>query len=270
MSSFDPVAAQQAATARMRADDAGRAFLYNRARSFGAIAYSPSIRRTGCSWEQTSVAEARRVALHWCSAADARIVVEGQLTYLALAVALDGRYGWAADSRSRRAERTALRYCEGPSPRIVVLLDTLRGLITLEDPPQKSKEQFAQEAREAHEAAYEIFLQRTGWGAIACSRATMRFSYSQNQDGAESAVREAIRNCNQPDAVALISGYDSYLAVVRCSGNFAGGRSNDPDKAEQLALAEGAQFGPSPEPLLLLHTRQGVIKPPQPPPRLTL
>ena len=98
----------------------------------------------------------------------------------------------------------------------------------------------------------------------------MRVSYSQNQDGAESAAREAIRNCHQPGAVALLSGYDSYLAVVRCSGHFAGGRSNDPGKAEQLALAESAQFGPDPELLLLLHTRQGIIKPPQPPPRLTL
>ena len=95
--------------------------------SYGAIAYSPSTARYGWSYRASDRATAEKVALEKCGTNDASILVWGNSTYLALAVADGGAYGWAWDAKPRAARKRALSECTGPNPRIAVLFDTRRG-----------------------------------------------------------------------------------------------------------------------------------------------
>ena len=97
------------------------------ANGYGAIAFSRSTGRYGWSHHADDRSAAERLALQHCQASDAMIVAWGQSTFLALALADDGAYGWAWDSARNNAARRAIANCTGPNPRIVVLYHTRQG-----------------------------------------------------------------------------------------------------------------------------------------------
>ena len=96
-------------------------------KGFGAIAFSQSTRRYGWSYRAADRPGAERIALQGCQADDARILVWGSNTFLALALADNGAFGWSWDASRRKAGERAVANCAGPNPRIVLLYDTRRG-----------------------------------------------------------------------------------------------------------------------------------------------
>lgn len=108
--------------------DAGIARKLQQERSgFGAIAYSFSTGRCGRSFGLDDQASAESFALQSCGAADAFVAVWGQNTYIALAVAPDGSWGWGYDGRAKLARKRALTACTGQKARIVAVVDTRTG-----------------------------------------------------------------------------------------------------------------------------------------------
>jgi len=94
---------------------------------YGAIAFSASTRRYGYSYGAADRSAAERIALAHCHGSDATILAWGQRTFLALALADDGAYGWAWDSGRNDAAGRAIAGCAGPNPRIVLLFHTSQG-----------------------------------------------------------------------------------------------------------------------------------------------
>ncbi len=100
---------------------------YLRQHAFGAIAYSQTTGRWATSYGQPDRATAETIACDKCGTGDARIVVWGQMTWLALAVGDGGGYGWARDANPEQAKQLALQGCRGTNRRIEVCFDTMRG-----------------------------------------------------------------------------------------------------------------------------------------------
>ena len=234
----------------------GAANIWNINHSFGAIAYSRSSGRFDCSWWCTSYDEANRTALSRCGAGG-EIVVNGQNYHLALALGSAGSWGTGKNVNARYARREALRNCGryGSNARIVLLVQTFHGVKQKEEMPAGPTAPLADQSDPG-----ELLLQRVGWGAISCSPSTRLYSYAINESSAESAGSTAIRNCRQPDAIALTTGFNTHLALARCSGGFGSGRSDNSAEAEQAALRRCAAHGFSPQVLLVLHTLRGVEK----------
>ena len=93
----------------------------------GAIAYSPSTLQPAWSWAHARQEEAERTALAACPHPDARVLVSGWNTYLALAVSRAG-YGWSWDNSVNAARRRARDECrKWGEPHFELLLDTRRG-----------------------------------------------------------------------------------------------------------------------------------------------
>jgi hypothetical protein len=95
---------------------------------FGAIAYSASTRKSGSSWQAPQQAVAERVALEYCAAPDAQVVVTGWNVWLAL---VDGGgvvgSGWGQTAAG--AHQNAAQSCGKPSQscRRLALFDTRYG-----------------------------------------------------------------------------------------------------------------------------------------------
>jgi hypothetical protein len=100
---------------------------------FGAIAYSESTGRYGWFTRALEQEYADKAALSACKAGDARVLTGGYETYLALAVADNGAYGWGCTTcrdlgiTVTVAVEQALANCRGPNGRIVLVLDSTQG-----------------------------------------------------------------------------------------------------------------------------------------------
>lgn len=225
---------------------------------YGAIAYSPSTGRIGWDWRRGSWNEAAQNALFQCGVG-AEIVISGG-GYMALALGSGGAWGTGRGTDPKKAKQEALANCSryGTGARIALVLHGLHGAYELDETasavPTTVASQF--NPTEAHEA----FLQRNGWGALSCSSGSRLYSYAINESSAASAELAAVQNCRQPDAVAVISGFNTHLALARCRGGFGAGQSQDAQEAEQAALRSCLRHGHDPQILLILHTLSGVIK----------
>jgi Domain of unknown function (DUF4189) len=215
-------------------------------RSFGAIAYSATTGRYDGSWNCGSYADACHAALSRCGHG-AQIVAHCQNGYLALAL---GSAGCGADYNvnKRHARRNALKKA-GRHARIVILLHSYRGIeeqIPPTDPPVTVK------------SYQELY----GWGAISYSPKTGLYSFSFRNTSAESAAQAAVDNCNRQsdDAVVLIAGCNTFLALARCEGGFGAGGDYYAAQAEQIALHNCSAHGSRPRIVLLLHTHEGPAK----------
>lgn len=101
---------------------------------WGAIAYSPSTRRTGCVTGYDSQALAERAALAQCGAPDAFVIqsVGGDMG-LAVAVADDGGWAWGANASDSQARREALSRLPKPGARIVAYIHPSQNVLVVED-----------------------------------------------------------------------------------------------------------------------------------------
>ncbi len=97
--------------------------------SYGALAYSQSTGRYGWSFGTPDQASAESLAVQSCGVADAASIACGFNTYLGLAVADGGYYGYGWDSNPRKARERALASCKGANPHIAVLLHTRQGVV---------------------------------------------------------------------------------------------------------------------------------------------
>ncbi|MCC6196407.1 MAG: DUF4189 domain-containing protein [Burkholderiales bacterium] len=93
----------------------------NRATKFGAIAYSPSKRANGITYDFGDRASAERAALNACiersRAGDCRVVIWFSNNCGALATASDGTYGGGYSGNKLGAESRAIQYCRGAGGR---------------------------------------------------------------------------------------------------------------------------------------------------------
>jgi len=78
---------------------------------YDAIAYSPSTRRCGSSWDYQNRAGAESRAVSECGVADCTALLWFQNACGALAVGENGRYGYAWAGTRTEAEQSALNYC---------------------------------------------------------------------------------------------------------------------------------------------------------------
>lgn len=224
--------------------------------SHGAVAYNRSTGRFGYSWRCDGYGQAYQIALSNCSGGE--IVSWGQNVFLALAKGANGSWGTGINVSPKRAKREALRNCSqrGQNARIVLLLQTLQGVRELEQTP-------AAEPPIQQGDPHQIFLQRVGYGAFSVSPSSGLYSYATGQSSIETAQAAAVRNCRQAgarasDAVAVVSGFNTCLALARCNGVFGSAQSDDIHQARQGALQSVAGYGPDPEIVLVIHTIGGV------------
>lgn len=96
---------------------------------YGAIAYSPSTRRFGWSFNCPDQANAEAQARSQIGVADAITLGWGSNSYLALALAEDGSYGYGWDESAFGAADRAMNACTGKNPQLVALVDTIRGMV---------------------------------------------------------------------------------------------------------------------------------------------
>src|SRR5690348_2692795 len=97
-----------------------------------------------------------------------------------------------------------------------------------------------------------------GFGAIAYSPATRRYGWSYNVQGQANAEETAMCNCGASDAIILVWGHHTYLALALAeNGGYGAGWDTKPERAKQQALA--ACPGTACQIVLFLHTRRGVI-----------
>jgi hypothetical protein len=94
---------------------------------FGAIAYSASTGRFGWSFGQDDEATAEQMALGYCEAPDAAIVVWGEDSFIALALGDDGTFGWAWGGKQEEVAARAIASCPGANARLVVLIHSRNG-----------------------------------------------------------------------------------------------------------------------------------------------
>lgn len=91
---------------------------------YAAIAYSPSMRRWGTSWNHTDLNDAKFAALRQCPYGDARIVHWARNAYAALAIGRGTGWGAAWSSDPDEARRLALenarRYTTGCYVAVIV------------------------------------------------------------------------------------------------------------------------------------------------------
>jgi hypothetical protein len=96
--------------------------------AFGAIAYSRSTGQFGTSRGCATLAEAERIALSGCNAADAEIVTWNDGAWIALAVARDRAFGYAWGNTADEARTLALEHCKayasGTPYQIKAVVDT--------------------------------------------------------------------------------------------------------------------------------------------------
>jgi len=78
---------------------------------FGAIAYSPSARRFGSSWNQPDQATAEDAAMRICNRPDCQILVPLANSCGALAVARNGAYAWGGGDSLYNAKLNASNRC---------------------------------------------------------------------------------------------------------------------------------------------------------------
>lgn len=99
---------------------------------WGAISYSPTTRRYGCSHGWRYQADAENRALAECGAPDAFIAVSARdHIYLVLALAGNGSWGWGANADQNTAQQVALSNCADAGRRIVVVVHPVMGVISL-------------------------------------------------------------------------------------------------------------------------------------------
>lgn len=93
----------------------------HRVTRFGAIAYSPSQRANGITYDFGDRASAERAALNACiqrsRATDCRVVIWFSNNCGALATASDGTYGGGYSGNKLGAESRAIHYCRGAGGR---------------------------------------------------------------------------------------------------------------------------------------------------------
>lgn len=78
---------------------------------YAAVAWSPSTGRYGYSYNCRTYELARAMALEYCNASDARIVIWTRNGYIAIARGYGRSIGWARASDAETARRLALGQC---------------------------------------------------------------------------------------------------------------------------------------------------------------
>jgi hypothetical protein len=165
--------------------------------SFGAVAYSQSTGRWGCSWNLTSPDLALQAAIADCGPG-AEGLTWGRHIYIALAVASNGAAAADASATPKYAKRHALRKCQGPNARIILVVQTLWGIKEQTARPPLSTATPTPQSSVGND--YKLFVQRTGYGAIAVSPRSGLYSYVAHQSSIEDAELAAVRNCRQNPA----------------------------------------------------------------------
>jgi hypothetical protein len=226
--------------------------------NFSAIAYSDASDSLSWSWKCGSFDEANRVALSRFTTGG-QILYSGRGGYIAFAMGPTRVWGAASHGSQNKARKQALANCRkhDSAARIVLVLHTIRGVVERYDLPSRAGSAQTQPVPADPAEGYQRYLQTVGWGAISCSPSTRLYSYAFGNSSAENAELVAVRNCKQPDAKAIVSGFDTFLALARCPGGFGAGRSDTHSEAGQLALRSCATHGQKPELLLIINTVRG-------------
>jgi hypothetical protein len=94
---------------------------------FAAIAYSPSTRTYGYSFDYGTLTDARRAALARCKGPQAENVVWARNGYCALAAGTGSTYGWGHGSTDAIARANALTDCRKHSTEARVLVCVFSG-----------------------------------------------------------------------------------------------------------------------------------------------
>jgi hypothetical protein len=94
---------------------------------FAAIAYSPSTRKWGYSYDWSTRGAAERQAIAQCKAADARVVAWSQNAYCALALGKEGSWGASYGATAAEARARALTRCRKHTPDCKVVLCVFSG-----------------------------------------------------------------------------------------------------------------------------------------------
>ena len=88
-------------------------------KGYCAIAYSPGIQISGCSYGQPSQDQAEKVALAQCPFHDAKIVGWTRNGFVVLVGSSDGGWGCGKGKTKEEAEQAAIQDCPGRDARLV-------------------------------------------------------------------------------------------------------------------------------------------------------